>query len=169
MKFLNSSLIQTPLGAMIAIADEKGLFLLEFEDQKNLERKMKALIAKTNTEIRYESNTIINLISQELYHYFAGTLKSFTTPIHVIGTPFQCKTWHFLSTISYATLYTYAQQAAMIGNKKACRAVAHANSNNTLAIIIPCHRIIGSNGKLGGYAGGLDRKQWLIAHEQQNL
>jgi AraC family transcriptional regulator of adaptative response/methylated-DNA-[protein]-cysteine methyltransferase len=168
-KTLISSHITTPLGTMIAVADENALYLLEFIDRKHFDRKMKQFITKINAHIVPGTNAVLKLITEELAAYFAGNLKSFTTPLCALGSPFQQTAWNFLQTVPYGQTRTYAQEAIMIGNKKASRAVAHANSNNTLAIIIPCHRIIASSGKLCGYAGGLDRKQWLINHEQQNF
>jgi len=165
---LCSSFIATPLGKMIAIADETSLFVLEFTDQKNVDRKIEELKIKTGCEIISQTNPIIDLITTELKENFAGTLQNFVTPFHLLGTSFQCKVWNYLSTVPYGSICTYAKQACTIRNQKAYRAVALANSNNTLAIIVPCHRIIGSNGKLCGYAAGLDRKQWLINHEKRN-
>lgn len=165
---LLSSRIQTPLGDMIAIADKDGLYILDFTDRKHFERNIQRLIIKTNGIIEQGNNSILGLIVQELTAYFAGNLKNFTTPIHLSGSDFQRNAWDFLVTVSYGMTRTYLQQAAGIGNERACRAVAHANSKNTLAIIVPCHRIIASSGKLCGYAGGIERKKWLIRHEEQN-
>ena len=166
---LTSSFIATPLGSMIAIADEKGLYFLDFTDRKKFDHKIEQLKAKVSSIIQEGRNPIIDLITQELNSYFAGTLQKFSTPLHLVGSPFQQNAWNFLTTVPYGHTSTYAQEAITIGNQKACRAVAHANSKNNLAIIIPCHRIIASSGKLCGYAGGIDRKAWLIKHEQQNL
>lgn len=165
---LTSSLIETPLGTMIAIADENGLYLLDFTDRKKFDYKIEQLKAKVSPIIQEGRNAILDLIAHELNLYFAGTLQKFTTPLHLVGSPFQQNAWNFLITVPYGQTSTYAQEAITIGNQKACRAVAHANSKNNLAIIIPCHRIIASSGKLCGYAGGIDRKAWLIKHEQQN-
>lgn len=164
---LLSSRIQTPLGEMIAIADKDGLYLLDFIERKHFERNIQRLIVKANATIQQGSNPILDLIAQELKAYFAGNLKNFTTPIHLLGSEFQRNAWRFLKTVSYGMTHTYLQQATALGNERACRAVAHANSKNTLAIIVPCHRIIASNGKLCGYAGGIDRKRWLLDHENQ--
>jgi AraC family transcriptional regulator of adaptative response/methylated-DNA-[protein]-cysteine methyltransferase len=167
--YLTSSLIETTLGTMIAIADTQGLCFLDFIDRKQYDEKIALLMAEKNAPIVPGTNLIINLITQELNNYFAGTLHAFTTPIAPWGSHFQNKAWKALQEIPYGTTITYAKQAIMTGNEKATRAVAHANSNNTLSIIIPCHRVISSNGKLCGYAGGLNRKEWLIKHEKANL
>lgn len=166
--FFNASHIDTPLGNMIAIADEKALYLLEFTNQKNVEQTIQQLCIATQSTIVPGNNHILDLVTKELTLYFAGTLKNFTIPVHFVGTAFQHKAWHALTTVAYGHTRSYAQQAILVGNKNACRAVARANSTNTIAIVIPCHRIISSSGKLSGYAGGIERKQWLINHEKTN-
>jgi len=165
---LASAIIETPLGPIMAIADNNKLYLLDFIDRKKYDAKIARLQTKTNAIIAPGRNSIIALITQELTAYFAGTLQHFTTPMYPLGSEFQNNVWKTLTTIPYGTTITYAQEAAMIGNKNACRAVANANSHNTLVIIIPCHRIVSSNGKLCGYASGIDRKQWLIDHEKNS-
>jgi len=169
VKTLTSCTIETPLGTMIAIADEHALYLLDFIDRKNAERQLGLILTKTNAIIVPGSNAVLDSITQELTDYFAGKLTSFTTPIQFTGSPFQHGAWNMLTTVPYGQTRTYLQEAVILGNKNACRAVARANSTNNLAIIVPCHRIIGSNGKLTGYAGGVDRKEWLINHEKQHI
>jgi O-6-methylguanine DNA methyltransferase len=156
--------INTPLGTMTAVADENTLYLLDFSDSKYVQQHINQLHAK----IEPGTNKILTLITTELNDYFAGNLKTFTTPVHFTGTSFQQKSWQILSTIEYGQTHSYAQEAIILGNKNACRAVATANSHNKLAIIIPCHRIIASNGTLCGYAGGIKRKKWLLEHEKKN-
>lgn len=163
---LKSSLIKTTLGSMIAIADEKNLHLLEFVDRINLEKEIKKLKIKTNSTIIEGINTPIESINIELKAYFAGKLKQFKTPFIFSGTAFQILVWQELISIPYAQIRSYMNQAKALGKDKAYRAVANANAANQLAIIIPCHRIINTNGDLGGYAAGLTRKKWLIEHEK---
>jgi AraC family transcriptional regulator of adaptative response/methylated-DNA-[protein]-cysteine methyltransferase len=162
---LHASWIESPLGPLIAIADDKTLYLLEFFDTKGLEfelEKLKApLIAATNTPLQS--------IEKELKAYFSGNLKKFNTPIAFLGTPFQKSAWHALTLIPYGETRSYAQQAQTLGKPTAYRAVANANGANQLAIIVPCHRIINSNGALGGYGGGISRKKWLLEHEKKML
>lgn len=160
-----SSHIETPIGTMIAIADTDKLYFLDFINRKKYDLKIASIQEKIKATITPGTNTILALISQELAAYFSGTLQHFKTPTYLSGSIFQNKAWQSLTTIPYGTTATYGQQATMVGNKKAYRAVAHANSNNTLAIVIPCHRVISSNGNLCGYAGGIDRKKWLLNHE----
>jgi len=155
---LNSHLINTPIGTMIAIADEHNLFLLEFTDSKEINI---GNIIKRKTKP-------IEQIEEELKLYFSGKLKTFKTPIYIEGSEFQKKVWNELLKIPYGETRSYKQQAISLGNSNAFRAVANANGVNKLAIIIPCHRIIHSNGKLGGYAGGIEKKEWLLNHENNN-
>jgi O-6-methylguanine DNA methyltransferase len=158
--FLTSCSINTPLGTMTAVADENTLYLLDFSDSKYVEQHIDQLHAK----IEPGTNKMLTLITTELNDYFAGNLKSFTTPVRFTGTSFQQKSWQILLTIEYGQTRSYAQEAMILGNKNAYRAVA----TNKLAIIIPCHRIIANNGTLCGYAGGIERKKWLLEHEQKN-
>ncbi len=165
---LTSSHINTPLGDMVAISDENALYLLEFTNRKNIDQQILHLQTKANATIVQGSNNILDLVEQELALYFAGRLKNFSVPVQFLGTSFQHKTWAALQTVPYGHTYSYAQEAAIIGDKNACRAVANANSVNKIAIVVPCHRIIKTNGDLCGYAGGIERKQWLINHEKEN-
>lgn len=105
----------------------------------------------------------------QLEAYFKGQLQDFTLPLHLIGTPFRCRVWQQLRTVGFAKTASYGDIAKGIGQAKASRAVGQANHHNPFSIIIPCHRIIGSTGKLVGYGGGLDRKIWLLAHERNNI
>jgi AraC family transcriptional regulator of adaptative response/methylated-DNA-[protein]-cysteine methyltransferase len=166
---LKSAWLQTPLGPMLAIANEQALYLLEFAERRNLERELKQLPIKTGATIIPGRTTQIDSIEQELTLYFAGSLKEFKTPVHLLGSPFQQSVWHTLITIPYGHTASYAQEAITMGKPSASRAVANANGANQLAIIIPCHRIINSNGDLGGYGGGIARKQWLLDHEKKNI
>lgn len=105
---------------------------------------------------------------QELDLYFQGRLKVFATPLETIGTAFQQQVWNALLTIPYGETRSYKEQAQQLGNSKAIRAVAAANGQNKVSILIPCHRVIGSDGKLTGYAGGLRRKKFLLNLEQNS-
>jgi len=164
---LKASLIDTLLGPMIAIADNEGLYLLEFVDKRGLERTVARLMLRIQAEVAPGVTEPIKSIMVELTSYFEGTLTEFKTPIHLVGTPFQRTVWEELMRIPHGQTRTYATQSEAIGKAAAYRAVANANGANQLAILIPCHRIIKSNGDLGGYAGGITRKQLLIDHEKQ--
>lgn len=165
-KALKTSFIKTPLGSMIAIADEKALFLLEFLKSKGLESNILRLQKATQSCLDEGRTAITIMAEQELEAYFHGKLTRFSTPVHFTGTAFQEKVWHALTQIPYAETRSYSEQAGLIGHPSSCRAVANANGANPLAILVPCHRIINHDGKLGGYAGGIERKTWLLQHEK---
>jgi AraC family transcriptional regulator of adaptative response/methylated-DNA-[protein]-cysteine methyltransferase len=164
---LKLAYLATPLGPMITIADDQALYLLEFIDKPDLTLEILKLVKKTNACLSEGSSAPLKLIEQELKKYFAGELKQFKTPLNYIGTPFQKRVWQALLTIPYGKTCSYADIAKVIGKPTAFRAVANANGANQLAIIIPCHRVIQTNGDLGGYSGGVNRKQWMIQHEAQ--
>ena len=163
---LKTAWLDTPLGPMVAIADDKVLYLLEFRDGRGVEREIEKLRVKTNAVIIPGKTEIIDLIQHELNEYFKGKLQIFKTPLYLLGSLFQQQVWKALQKIPYGHTRSYADQAKMIKKPSACRAVANANGANQLAIVIPCHRIINSNGELGGYGGGLARKKWLLEHEK---
>lgn len=106
---------------------------------------------------------------EQLEEYFAGRRTTFDLPMRPAGTEFQHRVWAGLRAIPYGRTISYAELAGRIGNPKACRAVGLANGRNPIGIIVPCHRVIGANGTLVGYGGGLDRKRWLLEHERRNL
>lgn len=166
---LAASTINTPIGSMIAIGNNAGLYLLEFIGRKGLGERVERLGLKIKASIVPGTADSINSITAELSLYFSGHLQTFITPTHILGTPFQQNVWHELTNIPYGETRSYAQQSMAIGNPKATRAVANANGANQLAIIIPCHRIIRDNGELGGYGGGVMRKQWLVDHERKHI
>ncbi len=165
---LKASWIDTPLGPMLAVSDEEALHLLEFVERRGLEREIERLRFQTKSAIIPGETSPINSIKKELPLYFEGLLKEFKTPLRLLGSPFQKLVWEELLRIPYGETRSYADQSQSIGKPSACRAVANANGANQLAIVIPCHRIINSNGDLGGYGGGIARKQWLIDHEAKN-
>lgn len=162
---LKESWIDTPLGPMIAIADERALYLLEFVDCKGLEREVECLRKKTASTIIPGHTHPIHSIENELKLYFEGKLIDFKTPLFCLGSPFQKRVWEELKKIPFGQTRSYSDIASAIGQPTAYRAVANAIGANQFALIIPCHRVINTNGKLGGYSGGLTRKKWLINHE----
>ena len=161
--------VTTPLGPMFICATEKGICLLEFTDRRMLETEFKDLQKRLNAPILAGENQHIKQAKKELKAYFKGELKNFTVALDTPGTEFQNLVWNSLKTIPYGHTRSYQQQAVSLGKPKAIRAVANANGMNRVAIIIPCHRVIGKNGHLTGYAGGLERKQWLLNHEKELL
>ncbi|HEX6982954.1 MAG TPA: methylated-DNA--[protein]-cysteine S-methyltransferase [Balneolaceae bacterium] len=160
--------ITTPLGPMIAGTTDGGLCLLEFADRRMLETQLERLSKYLNCAFIPGSNAITEDVANQLENYFAGNLKRFSIPLVLPGSEFQQKVWEQLQAIPYAQTRSYQKQAQEIDNPKAIRAVARANGDNRIAIIIPCHRVIGKNGKLTGYGGGLWRKRYLLNLEQRN-
>jgi AraC family transcriptional regulator of adaptative response/methylated-DNA-[protein]-cysteine methyltransferase len=165
---LKQSVIQTPQGPMIVLADEAGLYLLEFVGRKGLDPEIKRLHTRTKKTIIPGRTVITDLIERELQQYFVGTLQVFTTPIVFVGSPFQKLVWWELQRIPFGQTRSYKEMAIALCNPDAHRAVARANATNQFALVVPCHRVIATGGALGGYAAGIERKQWLLDHERQN-
>jgi len=165
-QILKAAWLDTPLGPMIAIADEEALLLLEFVDRRGLEREIERLRMKTKSAIIPGRTSPIDSIEKELEAYFEGELTEFKTPLMLLGSPFQMIVWEQLRRVPPGQTTSYADLATAIGKPTAYRAVAQANGANQLAIVIPCHRVINLSGELGGYGGGLSRKQWLLDHEK---
>lgn len=163
---LKASWIDTMLGAMIAVSNDENLLLLEFAQRRGLEKEIARL--KKSAVIIPGNTKALESIKKELELYFLGKLKCFKTPYLLKGSQFQCEVWHSLLKIPYGQTRSYATQAANIGRENSYRAVANANGANQLAIIIPCHRVVNKNGKLGGYGGGIAKKIWLIEHEKKH-
>ena len=159
--------LETPLGTMLAGAVPEGICMLEFTDRRMLETELKTLSKLLNATIIQGTNPHFNLLEDELKAYFAGKQQTFTIPLVSPGTTFQQAVWQELQQIPYGSTRSYKQQAIALGVPQSVRAVANANGMNRISILIPCHRVIGSDGKLVGYAGGLWRKQWLLQHERE--
>ncbi len=157
----------TALGPMIAVAGDDGICLLEFSDRRKLEAELASIRRHFRSAILPGSNRHLVALEQQLAEYFEGTRRSFELSLIPEGTEFQRTAWEALRAIPYGKTRSYAEQARRIGHPSAVRAVARANGENRIAIIIPCHRVIGSDGKLTGYGGGLWRKEWLLQHERR--
>ncbi|MEM1090586.1 MAG: trifunctional transcriptional activator/DNA repair protein Ada/methylated-DNA--[protein]-cysteine S-methyltransferase [Pseudomonadota bacterium] len=161
--------VETPLGPMIAVADEKALHLLEFHDRKGLPGELKRLQAHRGP-LGIAPNPLIDQISAELKDYFSGAITPFQTPCGTSGSPpasaFTRSVWDALRAIPAGETRSYGALARQLGRPGSSRAVARANGANTLSIVVPCHRVIGADGSLTGYGGGLWRKQWLLEHER---
>ena len=163
---LKASWIDTPIGKMIGISDNEKVHLLEFADRASLRDQLATFKTKTGSSLAFENSPPLIALKKELELYFSGKLKTFKTPVQLLGSTFQKDAWHALTLIPFGETASYLRQAGLVGKEKAFRAVAGANNANRLAIIIPCHRIINKNGALGGYKGGLSRKEWLLDHEK---
>jgi AraC family transcriptional regulator, regulatory protein of adaptative response / methylated-DNA-[protein]-cysteine methyltransferase len=159
--------IETPLGEMIAGAIEEGLCLLEFSDRRMLPTEYKDLSGYLKTTIQEGENKHFRTVRKQLKEYFEGSRKEFSIPLVTPGTPFQQAVWKELINIKFGTTRSYQEQSVALGKPESIRAVANANGMNRISIIIPCHRVIGSDGHLTGYGGGLKRKKWLLDHEKK--
>ena len=159
----------TPLGPMFGCATSRGICLFEFTNRRMLETEFKDLTKRLNAVILPGENHHLKQLKKEISEYFKGTRKTFTVELDTPGTDFQKSVWKMLQAIPYGETWSYQQQAIRLGNPNAVRAVANANGHNRIAIIIPCHRVIGKDGHLTGYGGGLERKKWLLDLERENL
>lgn len=166
-QLLDLTRLETPLGPMIACANEKGICLLEFTDRRMLETEFKDLTRRLNANIIQGDNIFFELLKRELNEYFKGDRKTFTVPLFTPGSDFQQEVWKELQKIEYGETCSYKEQARAIGKPNAVRAIANANGMNRISILIPCHRVIGSDGKLTGYGGGLWRKKHLLDMEKK--
>jgi AraC family transcriptional regulator of adaptative response/methylated-DNA-[protein]-cysteine methyltransferase len=158
--------IESPLGPLVAGAREEGVCLLEFSDRRMLQAQIETLQRRFGAPVVTGDSPHFARLRHEIDAYFAGRLKQFTVPIAAPGTPFQERVWAGLLRIPYGETRSYEELAATIGAPGAQRAVGHANGLNRIAIIIPCHRVVNKNGKLGGYGGQLWRKQALLDLER---
>jgi O-6-methylguanine DNA methyltransferase len=160
------ALVQTPLGPMVAGVAQDGLALVEFADRPMLETQMTIVGRRFKATLEPGRTSLHSRLQEELDAYFGGASQAFTVPLARPGTAFQERVWDALLTISAGETATYAGVAAQIGQPSAVRAVARANGMNRLALVVPCHRVIASDGSLAGYGGGVWRKAALIAHER---
>lgn len=159
--------LETPIGTMFAAAVPEGICLLEYTDRKMLPTELKALTKHYNATILQGDNPHFATLKTQLEEYFSGSRRVFDVPLAMPGTAFQQAVWQELLTIPYGITCSYAEQAEHLGKPAAVRAVANANGMNRISIIVPCHRVIGSDGSLTGYGGGLWRKQWLLDLERK--
>lgn len=168
-KVINITRLETPVGPMYACGTDKGICLFDFTDRRMLETEFKELSKYLNAVILPGDNKYFAVLKKETGEYFEGKRKSFTVPLDAPGTVFQKSVWEELKKIPYGETISYKTQAERIKNPKGVRAVANANGHNRISILIPCHRVIGENGTLTGYGGGLWRKKWLLDFEKKNM
>lgn len=152
MKYF-SHIIDSPIGTMIATADDNAITSLDFADE--------------TVSVQNSDHPLLVRLEKELSEYFAGKRDHFTLPLNPAGTVFQKEVWKTLLTIPYGKTISYASEAERFGNPKATRAVANANGRNPIAILIPCHRVIATGGGLGGYSGGIEKKEFLLSLESE--
>jgi AraC family transcriptional regulator of adaptative response/methylated-DNA-[protein]-cysteine methyltransferase len=157
--------IPTPLGPMVAVADDRALWLLEFHDRRALPREIDWVRRRVDAAIVPGTNPILRGIGRELAEYFSGARATFATPLHLDGSEFQVRVWRQLLAIEPGRTRSYGDMARSLGCPEAQRAIGRANGENRLALVVPCHRVIRSDGTLCGYGGGIWRKRWLLDHE----
>jgi O-6-methylguanine DNA methyltransferase len=158
----------TPLGEMFAATSKKGIVMLCFFTPFNIEAKIQTLKNTLDAEVIPGNSEIFDVLKIQLEEYFNKKRKTFEIPFQLIGSPFQIQSWKALLDIPYGKTISYKEQAIKIQNQKAHRAVANANAQNMIAILVPCHRVISSDGKLNGYNGGVEKKEFLLKLESSN-
>ena len=167
-EYILSTLIHTPIGEMLACSTDKGICLLEFKERKDLNKQLKSITSYFKREIIPGNNKDLLKLQGQLNLYFDKRLESFNLSIEMAGTEFQRSVWNVLLEMPFGTTKSYMDLTKILGDPNAIRAVANANAANKIAIIIPCHRIIGSDGSLTGYAGSIWRKKHLLNLENKS-
>jgi AraC family transcriptional regulator of adaptative response/methylated-DNA-[protein]-cysteine methyltransferase len=167
LRLVTVTRLLTPLGPMVAGATAEGVCLLEFADRRMLETQLARIRRALHAQTLPGTSPHVALLERQLAEYFAGTRQAFTVPLVTAGTPFQERVWQALREIPCGETRSYQDQANAIGRPTAVRAVARANGDNRISILIPCHRVIGKDGELVGYGGGLWRKHRLLELERQ--
>ena len=151
--------IDSPVGELRLVATASALIAVLWPEERD--GRVRFLIEPVDG-----SNAILDRTATQLREYFEGTRRTFDVPLELRGTDFQQSVWLALAEIPFAETSTYSKQAAAVGRPRATRAVGSANGRNPLSIVLPCHRIVGADGRLAGFAGGLDTKRWLLDHER---
>jgi AraC family transcriptional regulator of adaptative response/methylated-DNA-[protein]-cysteine methyltransferase len=159
--------IETPLGIMVAMADDAGLRLLEFTDRRALEREVPILRKRLRASVVPGEHPYLTTVRRELANYFSGKDLEFKVPVAPVGSDFQLRAWEVLQSIPVAETRSYSWMAKQMRAPGGQRAVGRANGTNMMSIVIPCHRVIRADGNLCGYGGGLWRKKWLLDHEKK--
>lgn len=159
--------VETPIGEMDLLATDRGICLLEFDVRTDLDDEIQSLLKKFDATLQIGENRHTLELKRQLKEYFESKRQIFSVPTVLTGTDFQKKVWEDLKRIPYGTTRSYKEQSEKLGDIKAIRAVAKANGSNKIAIVVPCHRVLGSDGKLTGYAGGIERKRFLLNLERQ--
>jgi len=162
---IQTSIINTPLGDMVAGAIKEGICMLAFIHPLHIDAHLAKLKDVFDAEVMAGENQYFVTLREQLKEYFEGKRKEFTLPLKLVGTPFQVSVWKELLKIPYGQTISYKTQAIAINMPKAYRAVANANGQNMIDILVPCHRVIGHDGKLNGYGAGIEKKEFLLRLE----
>ncbi len=151
--------LQVPFGELTVVASDKGVRYITFENDAHPKSYQNMSV------IDDASHPVVARTVAQLHEYIKGTRRTFDVPLDLVGTEFQVQAWNALAKVPYGTTASYAQQAASIGRPKATRAIGAANGRNPVVVVLPCHRIVGADGSLTGFGGGLHVKKWLLDHE----
>ncbi len=154
---------EAPFGVLTVVGSDRGIRYVMFNNDAHPKPLEQLQISDTDIHVT------VNVAISQLKEYFAGSRRSFDLPLDLRGTEFQVEAWNALAEIPYGRTASYGQQAASIGRPKAVRAIGGANGRNPVAIVLPCHRIVGADGSLTGFGGGIEVKKWLLDHEQAML
>lgn len=162
-----TTVIQTPIGDMFCAATNKGICMLDFYEagDEKIDKQLEKIKKFFDADIIPAHNKYFDCLQKELEEYFQRKRREFTVPLQLVGTPFQQDVWRILQLIPYGETISYKEEAQLLKKPKAVRAVANANGKNPIPILIPCHRVIASGGKLGGYSSGIDKKIELLKLE----
>jgi methylated-DNA-[protein]-cysteine S-methyltransferase len=155
--------IPTPIGALTVVAGPDALVAVLWPDDSPARVRIDGPIR----DVAAGEHGIIDAAADQLNEYFAGARLRFDLPLDAAGTPFQHAVWSALRTIPFGVTITYGEQALLLGGVSKARAVGSANGRNPLSVVVPCHRVVGAGGQLGGFAGGLEAKRWLLEHERR--
>jgi methylated-DNA-[protein]-cysteine S-methyltransferase len=155
---LSRTVVESPVGPLAVLASPTGLRAVRWPD---------ADVGDVDPEVREDARAILDAVERQLGEYFAGTRTEFDVPLDPVGTDFQLAAWTALRTIPYGETVSYGEQAERMGDRNKARAVGAANGRNPISIIVPCHRVVGSNGSLTGFAGGIATKRFLLDHERR--
>jgi O-6-methylguanine DNA methyltransferase len=168
MNTLFSTTFDSPIGTMLIGASNDALLYIEYADSPNSERKIQSIVKDFSASLLNEPSPYHQMIHQQLDEYFTGERKEFELKTTFFGTDFQQRVWQSLMAIPYGTTTTYKQQSLHLLNPLAIRAIASTNAKNCISIVVPCHRVVGTNGSLTGYSDGIWRKRWLLDFEKQH-
>lgn len=157
--------IKSPIGTLGALVNDDHLVFLQFKDAVHFDRDLKKCKQLLRKELVEDAHPVFEALQSQLDEYFAGSRKAFDIPIEFVGSPFQRRVWQVLAEVPYGETLSYTEQADRCGQASAVRAVASAVALNKMLIVVPCHRIISSDGQTGGYSGGTNRKQHLLQLE----
>lgn len=164
---LVTSRIDSPIGPLLLGAVGRSLCLVEYAEETRAERQLRRVAERIALEPCAGSSAVIDQTAEQLAEFFAGDRQEFSVPIEPVGTDFQRSVWAELLKIRLGETRSYGRIARTLGDPAATRAVGAANGANPISILVPCHRVVRTGGALGGYGGGLDRKRWLLDHEQR--